>query len=329
MNKGKDKTSIEQDIGRLNQDSQSFGSELHKVQRAVTSLGGTSPNQTAVENLTKIIKSAHEKRYAKLNSEKNSSYHDHNAEKKDGLTDPPSAGTNSAYTCDHEYRDAGDPHLTLCDNPDHIPFDSAMPVGTDEIGNEEFESGLPRKRIRGPFHRREKSLKSKASEVTIPPRSPVGRSRKSSEPTFGGSPSERDTTGTPFLRVPDRLRRSHSKSSNRKRRTSQTDGAESPYEEEIAEDYQPHDPASQEPKVDIPGDPMRISQDLRYSRLQEKKAASLLVPVGVSRLHMVEMPALTVGTAPNLQSIALTQGRWAQFIGILYMMCTFPCIVFL
>ena len=100
----------------------------------------------------------------------------------------------------------GDPHLTLCDHPDHIPFDHAMPVGTDEIGNEEFESGMSRKRHRSPFRKRE---------------------QKQSETIYGTSPSERDTTGTPFLRVSERLKRAGSRSSNGMRTTNQTDGADS------------------------------------------------------------------------------------------------------
>ena len=87
---------------------------------------------------------------------------------------------------------SGDPHLTICDNPDHIPFDHAMPVGTDEIGNEEFESGMSR-RHRSPFRKREKPSRSSLK-------------RKSKENIYGASPSERDTTGTPFLRVSERLK---------------------------------------------------------------------------------------------------------------------------
>ena len=78
-----------------------------------------------------------------------------------------------------------------------------MPVGTDEIGNEEFESGMSRTRRRSPFRKRK------------------------SETIYGASPSERDTTGTPFLRVSDRLKRARSQSSNRMRTTNQTDGADS------------------------------------------------------------------------------------------------------
>lgn len=296
LNKGK-ATAIKQKDGEAKQESSSSASDHHKVQRALTSLGGPVPNQTTVENLTKIIKSAHDRRQAKLNIEQASPHR----ERHEGDQLDRSSGVNIATAMVDEHthhHKPGDPHLTLCDHPDHIPFDHAMPVGSDEIGNEEFESGLPRKRSRGPFHRRDKSVKPKAIEATISTRSPTGRSQTSSEATFGGSPSERNTTGTPFLRVPERLKRSHSKSSRRKLGTSQTDGADSPDDDECAREPRLDDPAIIEPQAGASYrtlESAQTAQDDTSSPLQKGKTPSVLVPVGVSRLHMVEMPMLTMG----------------------------------
>ena len=178
----------------------------------------------------------------------------------------------------------GDPHLTLCDNPDHIPFDHAMPVGSDEIGNEEFESGVSRRR-RSPFRKRDK-----------PSQSSLPHKKKSRETILGASPSERDTTGTPFLRVSERLKRARSRSSHRVSNANQTDGAGS-----LSEDNEAP-PASARSFEDafIAGGSENGTEPTDHPRDRAsiiiQKPAPVLVPVGISRLHMVEMPGLKVNS---------------------------------
>ena len=177
----------------------------------------------------------------------------------------------------------GDPHLTLCDNPDHIPFDHAMPVGSDEIGNEEFESGISRRRRRSPFRKRDK-----------PSQSSLPQKKKSRETILGASPSERDTTGTPFLRVSERLKRARSRSSHRVSNANQTDGAGS-----LSEDNEA--PAASARSLEdafIAGGSDNATEPTDHPRdrasIISQKPAPVLVPVGISRLHMVEMPDLKV-----------------------------------
>ena len=273
------------------------GSEQHNLRSALISLGEPTPAPENVENLEKIILGAHNRRSVKLEREEDAGQNERVEGKKTQSAVFPSASTNRVETCEQKHHEAGDPHLTLCDNPDHIPFDYAMPVGSDEIGNEEFESGMTRKRVRSPFRRHDKPAKSKANEVATPSRKPTGQSKKASEALFGGSPSERDMTGTPFLRVPDRLRRPRSRSSRRKLATSQTDGADSSNEEESSGEPPPDDRPFGEPHADISYHDDKSHQaadNHQSSTIRKEEVPSVLVPVGVSRLHMVEMPNLTV-----------------------------------
>ena len=289
----KEKGSLRQDSDtRTDSDSPSVGSDQHKVQRALTSLGGPRPTPATVDNLAKIIRSAHERRYIKLSNEQSTKEKDRVQDQEDRA-----AGSSSVSTDVHKHHEAGDPHLTLCDNPDHIPFDHAMPVGSDEIDNEEFGSGMAKKRLRSSFRRHDKTAKMRGSEMTIPRKKPTGQSKQSPETTFGGSPSERDTTGTPFLRVPDRIRRSRSRSSQRKSATSQTDGADSIHERENTDGSRTDVLEIGEPQGNITYRHLESIQgapNVQSSTVHEEP--SVLVPVGVSRLHMVELPMLTVCT---------------------------------
>lgn len=299
INKGQDaETDSRIDVIRTSKSSPPVNSDHHKVQGALTSLGGPTSTPATVGNLAKIIRNAHERRYAKLENEKSSEQHER-AEGKDKQSSI-SSGVG-AETCKYKHVKAGDPHLTLCDSPDHIPFDYAMPVDSNEISNEDFESGMTRKRHRSPFHRHGKTERAKAADVAVPTKISTIHSNRSSEILFGGSPSERDTTGTPFLRIPDRLRRTRSRSSRRETPATQTDGADSSPEEEIVEAPQPSDTAIAESREESSYRDFESTQKVRrqrslvtYGTIYGEEIPSVLVPVGVSRLHVVEMPALTV-----------------------------------
>lgn len=106
-----------------------------------------------------------------------------------------------------EHRPAS-PDLTLCDDPEHIPFDETMPISSEEIGNDEFESGIRKKRSWSPFRRRDKLEKPKERNDAVPTESPSPGTQNASEINLSSSLSGRDTSGTPFLRIPSRIRRS-------------------------------------------------------------------------------------------------------------------------
>ncbi|KAL8818001.1 MAG: hypothetical protein Q9191_008033 [Dirinaria sp. TL-2023a] len=280
----------EGELGAVEVDSHlaTDSSDQHRIRRALTSLGGPAPTASTVDNLTKIIRSAHERRLTKLEQDSISKEAaSRNCESTAAVDGRSGTHTVVVESTGQTSQETGDPHLMLCDNPDHIPFDHAMPIASDEIENEEFESGLSKKRHRSPFRRHAKARKSNAEEGTVlSADSPGQNNQKAPETLFGGSPSERDTTGTPFLRVPERLRRARSKDSRRKLAASQTDGAESPVEDGIGDETQPG--GEQAPTE---------SQDdnVQYKESEKTEDPSILVPVGVSRLHMVEMPNLTMG----------------------------------
>ena len=166
----------------------------------------------------------------------------------------------------------GDPHLMLCDDPDHIPFDYTMPVGSDEIGNDEFESGISKKKHRRPFHRRATSEKPIKDKEDSSPSRRLSLRKRTSVVAPGSSPSQRDTTGTPFLRIPSRRRISNSRSPERVSNASQTDGADS-----ASDDERP-----------------RSSHQYHAFHHKSKKVRKAFTPVGISRLHLVEMPDLQV-----------------------------------
>lgn len=196
----------------------------------------------------------------------------------------------------------GEPDLTLCDDPHHIPFDEAMPVGSEEIGNDEFESGIYRKH-RTPFHRKDKRGKASPKETGSFSRSLPKQKSPGYDAQYGSSPSERDTTGTPFLRVPSRLRRSRSQSprpSRHRSDTLQTDGGGSSSDEEGARPSRSKpfrrgqsdrsDSQHSESEDDSKARTNREESSPRHS----SKARKAYITVGVSRLHVVELPDLRV-----------------------------------
>lgn len=197
---------------------------------------------------------------------------------------------------------AGD--LTLCDNPEHIPFDHAMPISSDETWNDEFESGTSRKRRRSPFDRRNTVEKFKPKDGTSPPRTSVQKHNSKPGATYGSSPNERNTTGTPFLRAASRLRRSRSRSprsAGRESGVAQNDGGESTSEDGRKRPSQPRalfmrswSDLSDTEHVGS-HDPLQLTND-RYEPAfrPNLEPSKVYTTVGISRLHVVEMPDLRV-----------------------------------
>lgn len=142
---------------------------------------------------------------------------------------------------------------------------------------------LPRKRSRSPFRQKSKKQSSEKG-ATEPPIAeqglPYRRLSKVSEknqglPDLGSSPSERQTTGTPFLRVPSRMKnsRSRSRSPDRQFGAAASDGTS------VAEGEARTTPRS---------------RPLFGHRFHSKQRdiQEIKVSVGVSRLHVVEIPNL-------------------------------------
>ena len=251
---------------------------------------------------------------------------------------------------------AREPDLTLCDDLDHIPFDEAMPVGSDEIGNDEFEGNLRKRRGRSPFrhsHKREKE-RSKAKDEPQPKDgvSPYRRlsmntqkahdaKQKTQDTKLGSSPVEHDATGTPFLRIPSRLRRSLSRSLSRTRSQSpespseiaQADGEGRTAEEKMtpsasrpgfqrfvsSQQSSEHQNEQQKAEGMVERSPggRRGHSNHQEGQLhfheEPKKSPKLQVTVGVSHLHVVEMPSLKMGPIywdPVHDISSVVRGTW-------------------
>lgn len=211
-----------------------------------------------------------------------------------------------------EHRPAS-PDLTLCDDPEHIPFDETMPVSSEEIGNDEFESGIVRKkRSWSPFRRRNKFEKPKEGENTIPTELPSPGTQNSGEAPFSSSFSGRDTSGTPFLRIPSRIRRSRSRSRSPEPPPSapdlgQADGAQS------SNYHHPKKSSPLRPTFERTGsihsrddedglsiDPASQMPSLRRKQPKVKVPEESHVAVGMLQLHVVHMPSLKVRTQSSV-----------------------------
>lgn len=196
--------------------------------------------------------------------------------------------------------------------PPHVDFDNTtleetVPVSTEEIVHDENESGIPDvRRSRSFFHRKDKG--EKPTEDIESPRSSVRKlSRGGQEEGEGVNIISKspDTTGTPFLRAPPRTRKSRSTSPIREAQKNQVDGAVSP-----SSDYRPKlssplgarpvfsrlDPDQASPDDDL----FNPEKDQGWARPSssrienDSKTPNTHVTVGISRLHVVEMPSLKV-----------------------------------
>ncbi|KAL8897685.1 MAG: hypothetical protein Q9192_002459 [Flavoplaca navasiana] len=220
-------------------------------------------------------------------------------------------------------RSPTDPLLVLSDNPDHIPFDSTLPVNADEIRADEIEAGLPKKH-RFSFSKQDKVGKDEDSQQDSPSRNNSRRSKRSSmDAPYGSSPVERDTTGTPFLRVASRLR-----SRSRTRQVPLVDGtaertdfasegqAETDGKSTLTA-QQSHDTNAGMPQAGSDnGSSSRWANAVRHRRRfsrRQNKPEQITVPVGISRLHLVEMPDLKMGPIywdPIHDISSVTRGTW-------------------
>ncbi len=217
--------------------------------------------------------------------------------------------------------------LTLCDDSDHPPLEDTIPVTADEIVQDEVESGI-RKSLRSrnrSFFRRNENEENPEEDIVSPRTSNKTLSRgrqKIDESAFalGRSP---DTTGTPFLRVSSRLRRSSKSPDRGTAGRAQLDGVASP-----EKDYRPKQSSplgirpkfpsphsSQDPKDEDHSGSEPSADDLHSPDRQEEKlreTQTARVTVGISRLHVVEMPSLKVNL-PQAQDVVDRSASHANF----------------
>lgn len=262
---------------------------------------------STVDTLKKIVNSAAQEKRSGKKSKSNLSVRrqDEKSKSRTSLVAPIStAETATAETLEDQDRpqpqQVGDPHLMLCDDPSHVPFDETMPVSSDEIGNDEFESGISKKRHRSPFRRKDKVEKAKDKEDAKPRRRLSMQKKKPGEESYGSSPLERNTTGTPFIRVTSRRDKSQSHSSDHEADPSLSDDSKlirlvsdvgskkgsrpASIRDNNSEHWSFRGP---EPENDQKSHPS--------SRRKQKDEPQASVAVGVSRLHLVKMPDLKVG----------------------------------
>lgn len=191
--------------------------------------------------------------------------------------------------------------LTLCDDSDHPPLQETIPVTADEIVQDEVESGIRKShRTRSFFRRKEKEEGSEEDIVSSRSSNKrLSRGRQELDESAFGLGRSPDTTGTPFLRVSSRLRRSSKSPDRGTARKAQVDGVDSP-----GKDYRPKQssPLGVRPRFPSPHS-SEDSQDEDHAgsepdsgshSLFRRETQTVRVTVGISRLHVVEMPSLKV-----------------------------------
>ena len=172
--------------------------------------------------------------------------------------------------------------VDLSQNDIHVLSDDFFRA-SKEAAMSDGHAGLPKKRSRSPFRQKSKkpNPEKDATENPIAEQGiPYRRLSRASEkkqglPDLGSSPSERQTTGTPFLRVPSRMKssRSRSRSPDRQLGAAASDGAS------IAEGEAKTTP--------------RLRPLFGHrSHSKQRNIQEIKVSVGVSRLHVVEIPNL-------------------------------------
>ena len=231
----------------------------------------------------------------------------------------------------------GQADITLSDDLRHIPFDETLPMTSEEIADEEHESGVSPRKSR--FHRKQRREKPKSKER--PKRENVKKndetedrefvSRRSSmkltksglEPVLATSPA--DTTGTPFLRVPSRIRRavSRSRSSDRQvdmtlegeaqKDTSQIEKAQADGPSEADKSAAMNHHSSKRPRFQQLFSSNQPDNIIHKAGKGQSVSAEVHIPVGVSRLHVVQIPSLKMGPIywnPLHDTSSVVRGTW-------------------
>jgi hypothetical protein len=281
----------------MEKDQQSHGPALQQPPAEVL--------RASDSGVDKILKPTDDDEEAKLSGDRRSPRRGQQFSKLARNTSPPATEPSTLAASARAplaKQQAGD--LTLSDDPEHIPFDHAMPVSSEETGNDEFEGGKSRTRRRSPFNRKGTVEKSKTKDSITASRALGPKHNNRSGTAYGSSPTERDTTGTPFLRVASRLKRSRSRSPRsaaRELRIAHNDGAGSTSDDEKEQSSQ-----AQPPFMRSWTDQSNTAQSSSHEPLQatndkndptfkpHSESNKVYITVGISRLHVVEMPDLRV-----------------------------------
>ena len=194
----------------------------------------------------------------------------------------------------------GNAEIMVYNDLNNAPLSATVPVKSKEIRTDEVRSNLQRKRSMSPFGRKERTRRD-SEQVMAPDRKEQTASYRRLSRTsqkghyaseLGSSPLDRNTSGTPFLRVPSRIKRTKS-------RTAFSPDSQTGTSPANANDADVHE--DDEVAVQSPTRPLfqRFSsshprETTQQSHDTEAKQAQVKVVVGVSRLHTVEMPSLKV-----------------------------------
>ena len=226
---------------------------------------------------------------------------------RDSVVDPVQAAENNKHTVK--------PNVMLSEDPEHLRLVDPRPMTSEEVASQQVNS-MPGRGRHNLFHTKDTyrsdnavgtmskpSTKDKIKEKVRHTRS-LSRNRINSiGAPYGSSPTKRDTTGTPFLRAPSRDGGSQRYSRNAL--VDPSDDArlqgQKPEKEENLDSARPGLLQMQSDCSDsIQGDSANIrdsSPSLKNPQqddtLRGQKHTSY-VPVGLSRLHLVEMPQLVV-----------------------------------
>ena len=291
--------------------------KLQKPVRSKKDAPGSKLNTTNVspknqEHIAQMVRDAHEKQVLEPGTTNSQGFEalDATPENTNDMINRAIGNPTHPAGLGREHRPAS-PDLTLCDDPWHIPFDETMPVSSEEIGNDEFESGIvKKKRSWSPFRRRDEFKKPKERDDAVPTESPSRGKQNGGEVNFSSSLSGRDTSGTPFLRIPSRGRGSRSRPRSRSPEPPhstpeirQADGSQSPedYHPKKSSPLRPAFPRSSSSHSSDDEDGSRLDNGSRRhsSRRKQPKIQvpeEAYVAVGMLRLHVVHMPSLKVST---------------------------------
>lgn len=193
---------------------------------------------------------------------------------------------------DKDLRGFGNPHPAFSNDAGPLPINQTKPVDSAEILNDEVESGIAKVKYRRSSHRRDRFGNVKPADDTTPSRSLPAAKATGSGVNYAGSPSQRDTTGTPFLRAPSRPRRSRSQSPKPSSQesddsSSEGEGARSSGGRLLAPPFS-FNRSESLPHSDEETKPCDHSSDCK------SKSQKAYITVGISRLHVVELPDFRV-----------------------------------
>ena len=214
--------------------------------------------------------------------------------------------TSSATPRQSRFQEQTDTQVALPQEADRTPLAQVAPVTAEEIGASEEQANVrpTRKRSRSPFKRKERRestagvINTASTDTNLPKQSskqeslPDTLAQQTEQNEFGSSPTERNTTGTPFLRISSRRSRSRARS----RPSLPAIEVERPNTIEHS-DRDVDGGTDSSPRATLQRLPRsnHLRRDLQASDYaNSKKVQEARVPVGVSRLHVVELPVLKV-----------------------------------